>query len=143
MGVTPFGALLAQSISAPAHRERSTSGVGAVALRFQSEHATRVRSELGIGFEGTIENGGKPVVLFARTAWAHEFSRRRTITASFVGFPNAPFVTEGADLSDAALVTAGAAVGLGRGLTLRAKLAGEFGRTSRTYGANVSLRAIW
>jgi uncharacterized protein with beta-barrel porin domain len=143
MTVTPFGALLGQSIFAPAHRERSTSGPGAVALKYRSDHATRVRSELGIGVERMIETGSNPVLLFARTAWAHEFSRRRATTANFVGFPNAPFTTRGAELSDAALVTAGAAVGLGGGLVLRAKLDGEFGATLRTYAANLSLRATW
>lgn len=144
-GVTPFAALLVEQARMPAYNEQTVAGATAFALAYGGTTAHRSRSELGLGLDarlGAWDAGA--LTVFARVAWAHEFTRDRTINAAFQLFPVAGFTVRGAEpASDAALLSAGAELRFARNVALRGKFEGEFADSGHTYAATGALRATW
>ena len=89
----------------------SDVGGGGFGLSYASTNATDVRTELGSRFDAPTIVYGKPVILYGRLAWAHDFVNAPSMNASFQALPDSSFTVTGAPIAnDLALTTAGAQV---------------------------------
>jgi len=110
LGVTPYGAVQFQDFYTPAYSESDVGG-GGFGLSYASMNATDVRTELGSRFDAPTIVHGRPVVLYGRLAWAHDFVNAPSMSASFQALPGSSFTVTGAPIAnDSALTTAGAQV---------------------------------
>ena len=88
-------------------------------------NATDVRSELGARFDDPTLIYGKPLVLFGRVAWAHDFVGNPALNAAFQSLPGGTFTVNGTPIAhDSALTTAGAQLFLTPQWVLLAKFEG-------------------
>jgi outer membrane autotransporter protein len=143
LGVTPYGALQFQDFHRPAYSESDVSG-GGFGLSYNAMNATDVRTELGSRFDAPTLLYGKPLVLYGRLAWAHDFVSNPALSASFETLPTASFTVFGAPIPhDSALTTAGAQLFLSANWSLIAKFDGEFASGSQTYAGSGTLRYTW
>jgi uncharacterized protein with beta-barrel porin domain len=143
IGVTPYGALQAQSFHTPSRSEIDLTG-GAFALNFAAMNATDTRSELGARFDGLTALDGLPLILRARLAWAHDWVSNPALGAVFQALPGASFVVNGAPLpANSALASAGAELKLNPHVSLLGKFDGEFANGSQTYAGTGTLRYTW
>ena len=80
-----------------------------------------------------------------RFAWAHEFNRDRQVNASFLSLPAAAFTVSGArPARDAAIVSAGADLVLGRNVALYAQFDGDLaGGGGNAYAGSGGIRISW
>ena len=62
-------------------------------------NATDVRSELGARFDDPTLIYGKPLVLFGRVAWAHDFVGNPALNAAFQSLPGGTFTVNGAPIA--------------------------------------------
>jgi uncharacterized protein with beta-barrel porin domain len=107
-------------------------------------NATDVRTELGSRFDAPTLLYGKPLVLYGRLAWAHDFISNPALSASFETLPTASFTVFGAPIPhDSALTTAGVQLFLSANWSLIAKFDGEFASGSQTYAGSGTLRYTW
>jgi outer membrane autotransporter protein len=145
VGVTPYGALQAMSLSAPAYTETATFGAGASALSFNARNASTTRTELGAWFDHTSRLGdGNVLALRARAAWAHNWFSDPTLTAAFPTLPGASFIVNGATPArDAGLFSGRAEYRTRNNVAFSLKLDGEFGRGSQTYTGTGTVRVEW
>ena len=144
-GVTPYGALQAQTFRTPFYAERDVTGLAGFALNYNAETTSDVRGELGARFDSrrTFGNGAL-LILRGRAAWTYEFDRDRAITSAFQVLPTASFAAFGATPArDAALVSAGGELRLANRLSVLAKLDGEFAGKTQVYAGNGTLRYTW
>ena len=142
LGVTPYDALQFQDFHAPAYSESDMPG--GVGLSYNAMNAIDVRSELGSRFDAPTVLYGKPLVLYGRLAWAHEFVSNPALSASFETLPTASFTVFGAPIPhDSALTTAGVQLFLSANWSLIAKFDGEFASGSQTYIGSGMLRYTW
>jgi outer membrane autotransporter protein len=142
-GVTPYGALQAQAFHTPSYSETDVTG-GGFGLTYAATNATDVRTELGARFDDPTLIYGKPLILFGRLAWAHDFVSNPALGAVFQSLPGGSFTVNGAPIPhDSALTTAGAQLFLTPRWTLLAKFDGEFGSGSQTYAGSGTLRCLW
>lgn len=142
---TPYVAVQAQSYHSPAYGETSTTGFGLFALDYAAHTGSAVRTELGtrLGTDFLMGNGAKAAV-FGRAAWAHDWQDDPQATAAFQILPGENFIVNGAKpAADVALLTAGAEIRMAKGLSLMAKLDGEFGRGTQTYAGTARVRYTW
>ena len=72
--VTPYGAVQFQDFHTPAYSETDVTG-GGFGLSYAAMNATEVRTELGSRFDAPTVLYGKPLVLYGRVAWAHDFAQ--------------------------------------------------------------------
>jgi Autotransporter beta-domain len=86
--VTPYGAVQFQDFHTPAYNETDTTG-GGLGLAFASMNATDVRTELGARFDDPTVIYNKPLILFGRLAWAHDFVSNPFLSAAFQALPGA------------------------------------------------------
>ena len=143
LGVTPYGALQAQDFHTPAYSETDVT-TGGFGLNYGAMNATDVRTELGARFDDPTLLYGKPLILFGRLAWAHDFVNNPALNANFQALPGAGFTVNGAPIPhDSALTTAGAELFLSANWSLLAKFEGEFGNGSQTYAGTGTLRYTW
>ena len=143
LGVTPYGALQAQDFHTPAYSETDVTG-GGFGLNYAAMNATDVRTELGARFDDPTLLYGRPLILFGRLAWAHDFVTNPALSAGFQALPGTSFTVNGAPIPhDSALTTAGAELFLSANWSLLAKFEGEFGNNSQTYAGNGTLRYTW
>jgi uncharacterized protein with beta-barrel porin domain len=141
--VTPYGAVQFQDFYTPAYSETDATG-GGFGLSYNAMNATDVRTELGSRFEAPTLLYGKPLVLYGRVAWAHDFVSNPALSAAFQALPSGAFTVFGAPIPhDSALTTAGAQLYLTPRWTLLAKFDGEFANGSQTYGGSGTLRYMW
>ena len=96
-GVTPYGAVQAQAFHTPAYTESDTSG-GGFGLSYAATNATDVRTELGARFDDPTLIYGKPLILFGRAAWAHDFVGNPALSATFQALPGGTFTVNGAPI---------------------------------------------
>jgi autotransporter-associated beta strand protein len=145
LGLTPYAALQAIRVSAPAYSETVTSGSAAAALSYASNTATTTRTELGLWLDSRhLMSGGQVLALRGRAAWAHNWFDDPALAASFQTLPGTSFIVSGAaPAKDAALLSAAAEYRFGRGWSLLGKLDGEFASGSRTYAGTATLRRTW
>jgi autotransporter-associated beta strand protein len=142
-GITPYGAVQAQAFHTPPYTESDTSS-GGFGLSYAATNATDVRTELGARFDDPTLVYGKPLILFGRAAWAHDFLGNPALSARFQALPSGTFTVNGAPIPhDSALSTAGAQLFLTPQWTLLAKFEGEFARSSQTYAGTGTLRYTW
>jgi fibronectin-binding autotransporter adhesin len=143
LGVTPYGALLAQDFSTPNYSETDKSG-GGFGLSYAAMNATDLRTELGARFDDPTLLDGRPLILFSRLAWAHDFVSNPALTAAFEGLPGASFNVFGAPLPhDSAITSAGAQYFLASNWSLIASFTGNFASGYQTYGGTGTLRYTW
>jgi autotransporter-associated beta strand protein len=141
--VTPYAALQLQDFRTPAYGEIDQTG-GGFGLAYNAMNATDVRSELGARFDDRTLLGGKPLILFGRLAWAHDFVGNPALSAAFHALPGAAFTVNGAPIPhDSAISTAGAQLFLTPQWSFIAKFDGEFATGSQTYAGSGTLRHTW
>lgn len=144
LGVTPYGALQAQDFHTPSYSESDKFG-GALGLSYAAMSATDVRTELGARFDDPTLLYGKPLILFGRAAWAHDFVGTPALSATFEALPLASFIVNGAPIThDSALTTtAGAQYFLSPNWSLIASFYGNFASSYQTYAGTGTLRYTW
>jgi uncharacterized protein with beta-barrel porin domain len=143
IGITPYGALQAQSFHTPSRSEIDLTG-GGLALNFPAMTAADTRSELGARVDGLTTLNGLPLILRARLAWAHDWVSNPALSAVFQALPGASFVVNGAPLpANSALASAGAELKLNPHVSLLGKFDGEFANGSQTYAGTGTLRFTW
>jgi uncharacterized protein with beta-barrel porin domain len=143
LGVTPYGALLAQDFSTPSYSETDKSG-GGLGLSYAAMNATDLRTELGARFDDPTLFYGKPLILFGRLAWAHDFVSNPALSAAFEGLPGSSFTVYGAPLPhDSAITSAGAQYFLASNWSLIASSTGNFASRYQTYAGTGTLRYTW
>ena len=143
LGVTPYGAVQFQDFHTPAYSESDATG-GGFGLSYNAMDATDVRTELGSRFDAPTVLYGRPLVLYGRAAWAHDFVNNPALSAVFQTLPGAGFTVNGAPIPhDSALTTVGAQLFITPRWTLLAKFDGEFGNGSQTYAGSGTLRYTW
>ncbi len=143
LGVTPYGALQAQAFHTPGYSETDVTG-GGLGLAYNAMNATDVRTELGTRFDDPTLLYGKPLILFGRLAWAHDFVSNPALSAAFEALPGPSFTVNGAPIPhDSALTAAGAELFLSPSWSLIGKFEGEFANGSQTYAGTGTLRHIW
>jgi autotransporter-associated beta strand protein len=141
--VTPYGAVQFQDFNTPAYSEGDATG-GGFGLSYAAMNATDVRSELGARVDDLTAVSGKPLILFGRLAWAHDFVSNPSLSAAFEALPGGGFTVNGAPIArDSALTTAGAQLFLTPSWTLVAKFDGEFAPSSQTYAGTGTLHYTW
>ena len=143
LGVTPYGAVQFQDFHTPAYSESDPFG-GGFGLSYNAMNATDVRTELGSRFDAPTLLYGKPLVLYGRVAWAHDFVSNPALSAVFETLPGANFTVFGAAIPhDSALTSAGAQLFLSANWSLIAKFDGEIAAGSQTYAGSGTLRYTW
>jgi uncharacterized protein with beta-barrel porin domain len=141
--VTPYGAVQFQDFNTPTYSESDASG-GGFGLSYAAMNATDVRSELGARLDDLTLLYGKPLILFGRLAWAHDFVSNPSLSAAFEALPGGSFTVNGAPIPhDSVLTTAGTQLFLTPQWTLLAKFDGEFAKGSQTYAGTGTLRYTW
>jgi uncharacterized protein with beta-barrel porin domain len=142
-GVTPYGAVQFQDFHTPSYSESDLTG-GSFGLTYNAMNATDVRTELGARFQDFTVLYNKPLTLFGRLAWAHDFVSNPALNAVFQALPGASFTVFGAPIPhDSALTTLGAQLFLTPYWSLLAKFEGEFANGSQTYAGTGTLRYVW
>ena len=143
LGVTPYAALQAQDFYTPAYSETDVTG-GGFGLNYATMNATDVRSELGARFDDPTLLYGKPLILFGRAAWAHDWVSNPALGAIFQSLPGASFTVNGAPIpQNSALTSVGAELWLSSNLSVIAKFDGELASGSHTYAGSGTLRYRW
>jgi outer membrane autotransporter protein len=143
-GITPYGAVQAQSFHTPAYSEIDTTS-GGLGLNFNSRTGTDTRTELGARFDRVAVAGPDAVLTVrGRLAWAHDWVTDPALAAVFQVLPGASFIVNGATpAQNSALVSAGAELRLSSGVSLLGKIDGEFASNSQTYAGTATLRYTW
>jgi autotransporter-associated beta strand protein len=143
VGVTPYAAVQAQSFHTPSYSETDLTG-GGFGLSYGAMTGTDTRGELGARFDDLTTLAGKPLVLRARVAWAHDWVSNPALGAVFQALPGASFTVNGAaPPQNSALASASAEMRLTVNWSLAAKFAGEFASGSQTYSGTGTLRYTW
>jgi len=144
VAVTPYAAAQSTAFYLPSYAEAATTGSNQFALSYASKTVTATRGELGARFDKAMPLRDTLLTLRARAAWAHDWNSDRSATATFQTLPGATFVVNGAQpAANAALISAGADVAWGNGLTVAANFDGEFSRTTAGYAGRGSLKYAW
>ena len=142
----PYAALQAQAFRTPSYGENGTlAAPDPSALSYAAQTTTVVRSELGSRFDRMFAvSGDTSLDLFGRLAWAHDWQSNASVTATFIGFPAATFVVNGAaPPTNLALATAGAEWRLATGWSFMARFDGEFANRSQTYSGTGRIKYSW
>jgi len=140
LGLTPYAAFQAQAVYMPGYDEDG----GSFALSYDSETATALRSELGIGVDMGLGADPSMARIFGRAAWAHDWNSDADVQASFASLDMSTFTVNGAATPDnVALVTAGTEFGLSEATELAATFDGEFGDGYQSYAGSVTLTYSW
>ncbi|MFZ1102758.1 MAG: autotransporter domain-containing protein [Hyphomicrobiaceae bacterium] len=143
-GITPYGALQAQTILTPGYSEDDPANSG-FALSYGPRASTSVRTEFGSRFDHVVELDGKSVLkLDARLAYAHDWIDDPSLTATFQALPGASFIVGGASLPrNHALASVGAELALGNGVTLSGRFDGEFAPGAASYAGIGTIGVRW
>jgi uncharacterized protein with beta-barrel porin domain len=141
--VTPYAALQAQAFHTPAYSETDVSG-GGFGLTYAAMNATDERAELGARFDDPTLIYAKPLILFGRIAWAHDWVSNPALSASFQSLQGTSFTVNGAPIpQNSALTSAGAQLFLTPHWTFIAKFDGEFAPGSHTLAGSGTMRYEW
>jgi uncharacterized protein with beta-barrel porin domain len=99
--------LQAQDFQTPAYSEGDATA-GGFGLNYAAMNATDVRTELGARFDDPTLLYGRPLILFGRLVWAHDFVNNPALSAGFQALPGTSFtVTRRANPHDSALTSVG------------------------------------
>ncbi len=142
---TPYAALRGQAFYTPAYSESSNLDMSILALHYDAQTTTQLRSELGARIYWDFAIGDGAVFgVSGRAAWAHGFQSDRTTNAVFQVLPGAEFTVNGAELAEnSLLVSAGADMWFGSGFGLAATFESELSNVSETYGGNARISYRW
>jgi len=143
VGMTPYAALQTQWFHTPTYSETDPTGSG-FALTYGAMTANDTRSELGARFDALTMLDGRPLILRARLAWAHDWVSNPALDAVFQVLPGANFVVNGAaPPADSALASAGAELHITPHWSALARFDGEFASRAQTYAGSGTLRYAW
>jgi uncharacterized protein with beta-barrel porin domain len=143
IGVTPYAALQTQWFHTPTYSETDFTG-GGLGLTYSAATANDTRSELGARFDDLTSLDGKPLILRARVAWAHDWVTDPALNAAFQALPGSAFAVLGAPIPpNAALTAASAGLHFAPRWSLTAKFDGEFASGSQLYAGTGTLRYTW
>ncbi|CCE00590.1 autotransporter domain-containing protein [Bradyrhizobium sp. STM 3809] len=139
--VTPYAALQLQQVWSPSYTETSSLGANGSALTFAARDTTLPRTELGLWADRRVS---ETFLLRGRAAWAHDYNRDATVSATFQTLPGASFVTTGARIAaDSALLSGVAEVALTSHLTLSGQIDGQFARSSSSWAGTGRIKYQW
>ncbi len=142
-GITPYGALQAQSFHTPGYSETDLTG-GGLGLAFNAMNATDARSEVGARFDDVTALGTMPMVLRARLAWAHDWFTNPALNAAFETLPGASFTVNGASPpKNSALTTLGAEVRVTANWSVIGQFEGDFGSGFQSYAGTGTIKYAW
>ena len=142
--MTPYAAGEAQTMLLPSFAESSAAAASPFALDYSSRTFADLRSELGGRFDTDWSLAGKPLKLYSRLAWAHDFDNGGLEAATFQSLPGVNFAVDTVKPArDNALVSAGFDYGLAGGWSLGGKLDGEFSRATSLYSATGEIKKVW
>ncbi len=123
----PMAAIQWQQVNNAGYTESSQVTGNALGLTVAGQSQTSLRTELGAQLDGSARIGALPVQGFLRAAWAHGLVRDAAMGVGFASLPNAGFMVRGARPdANAALLAAGVDMPISPGLTLGARVDGEF-----------------
>ena len=143
IGVTPYAAAQTQVFRTPGYSETDLTG-GGFGLSYNAMTATDTRSEVGARFDDLTTVNGMPLILRARTAWAHDWVSTPALTATFQTLPGANFVVNGTAIpANSALATVSAELRLTTAWSFGAQFDGEVASGSQTYAGTGTLRYTW
>jgi outer membrane autotransporter protein len=143
LGVTPYAALQTQWFHAPNYSETDVTG-GGFGLSYGAMTANDTRSELGARFDDLTTLSGKPLVLRARAAWAHDWVSNPALGAVFQALPGASFIVNGAAVPhNSVLASVGAELRLTKNWSAEAKFDSEFAHGAQTYAGTGTVRYTW
>ena len=143
LGVTPYGAVQVQKSHMPAYSERDLTG-GGFGLSYAATNGTDLRTEFGARFDALTWLCGRPLMLYGRAAWAHDFVGNPAFSAVFEALPGSTFTISGAPIPhDTALATVGAQWLVSAYWSLTGAFNGDFASGSQTYSGNGQLRYSW
>jgi uncharacterized protein with beta-barrel porin domain len=144
-GVTPFLAWQPSWIGLPGYSESVAAGGGPFGLSVQGKTASSQPISLGAQVDRTIAVGEAwSLTPMARLAWAHEFTTRRSLTASFQAVPGASFTIQGAPAAaNAALLSGMLSATRGERLTLLAGVYAGLSGQGQAVGGHLGVALIW
>jgi uncharacterized protein with beta-barrel porin domain len=143
LAVTPYGAVQVQRLHTPTYRENAGAGSD-FALAYAAMNATDIRTELGARFDAPTMLDDRPLTLYGRAAWAHDFVSNPAFGAAFATLPGSSFTVYGAPIPhDTALTTVGAQLSLSANWSMTGAFNGDFAPGSQSYGGNGKLRYTW
>ncbi len=142
---TPYAAARGQIFRTPSYSETADSGVSILALDYEAQTTTAIRSELGTRVSWTIPvHDDASLTVRARAAWAHDFRSDQRIDAAFQVLPGSTFTVYGADLArNSLLVSTGAEISFNSGFALAGSFEGQFAENSQTYGGAARISYRW
>jgi autotransporter-associated beta strand protein len=140
----PVAALQLQSVDNPSYTEQSMTTGNAYGLTVAARTNTTLRSELGGQVQGETQWAGRRVQGFARAAWAHYLQRDASMNMAFTSLPAAGFTLRGARPdTNAALVSLGLETEIMGGVTLGARLDGEWSGNMNQVAGTARLRYLF
>jgi uncharacterized protein with beta-barrel porin domain len=103
-----------------------------------------VRAELGARFDAPALLDDKPLMLYGRVAWAHDFVTNPALSAAFETLPGGSFTVYGAPIPhDTALTAVGAQLLLSANWSATGTFRSDFAPGSQSYSGNGALRYRW
>ncbi len=142
---TPYAAARGQIFRTPSYSESADTGVSVLALDYDAQKTTTIRTELGARIKWTIPiRDDASITLRARAAWAHDFWSDQSIDATFQFLPGASFTVGGAEQAhDSLLLSAGTEFSFNSGFALSGSFESELAGLSRTYRGTARLSYRW
>jgi outer membrane autotransporter protein len=144
--VTPFAAIEFSYLWQRGYTETTPASPGGIlGLTYAPQETLSLPASLGVQWDSRhVLRNGAVLSPFARVAWVHEFEPNRQVTPSFNVAPGVSFVSTGTHaVSDFAKVDVGAKLDVAPGLSLFARLTGEFASSVRGYSATGGYRLAW
>ena len=122
-----------------------TRGVSVLALDYDAQTTTTIRTELGARIKWTIPiHDDASVALRARAAWAHDFRSEQRIDTAFQALPGSTFTVNGAEPArNSLLLSTSAEISFNSGFALAGSFEGEFAENSQTYRGTARLSYRW
>ncbi len=143
-GLTPHVAAQTLSYRAPGYSETVAAGQNDFALNVGSRKTTQTRFEGGVWLDRTQTYGTASILYRGRIAWVHEWMDAPSVASSLQSLPGSGFTVIGAGQSpDRALVSAGAEYKMANGVSVGAKVDGEFSRTVQNITGTATARYQW
>lgn len=143
--LTPYAAVGVQAFTTPYYAEQARNGVSLFALSYDGQTTIATRSQLGFRAEHTfVMSEDVALRLRVRVAWAHDFSDAPYVDASFQALPGSTFRVKGAARpADSLLLSTGAELKMGNGLSLAGLLDSQLASGSTSYAGRAQLRYTW
>ena len=136
---TPYAAGQAQRLHTPSFSEGGAFGAS-FASGFAGDTASNERGELGFRFDTQQPIGSNMTLAFqGKVTWAHDWFSDYDLSATFLAAPISYVATGAAPSHDLALISAGAELRLGNGISLLGKFNTELSGDSTLYAGTTTL----